>query len=504
MLQPSSIGYPLCSLRRLLAAVLAGASLALAASPGLPGWAASNQAHLDREVLKAMQQGQPVQVILVARGDLNILDADLRRTGVKHTVRVPITHAIATRLTPAQLDLFRTDRNVERIVYDAPVRLTDTPFDPSLLATAYPAVVDAVAAWSNQAAPLTGLGVGIAVIDSGIGSHPDLTGQVIVSENFNPTVAGNDDAYGHGTAVAGIVAGDGTASGGQYIGVAPQANLINLRVNDGTGAAPTSAILNAIMWAVLNKKTYNIRVMNLSLQASVQESYRTSPIDAAVEFAWLKGIVVVVAAGNNGPDSALYAPANDPYVITVGATDDQGTVSKSDDTLAAFSSYGVSQDGFTKPDFVAPGRRIITTLAPGSSFALNYPSFMVGTQYIQLSGTSVAAPIVSGVAALYAESNPTVRPGQLKGVLLATANRLSFAGAGTGYPDAARAIAYIGLVGNADRGLEPNNYLKVLYMAAHSLSALPDVSWDTVSWDSVSWDTVSWDSVSWNAVSWSS
>jgi serine protease AprX len=261
--------------------------------------------------------------------------------------------------------------------------------------------------------------------------------------------------------------------------------------------------MNAILWAVDNRNTYNIRVMNLSMQASVQESYRTSPLDAAVEYAWLKGIVVVVAAGNGGPNSALYAPANDPYVVTVGATDDQGTVSTADDVLAGFSSYGVTQDGFTKPDFVAPGRHIITTLAPASFFALNYPGFMVGTQYIQLSGTSVATPIVSGVAALYAESNPTARPGQLKGVLLATAKRLSFAGSGAGYPDVARAIAYIGLVGNADHGLDPNNYLKVLYMAANNLATMPIVSWDSVSWSSVSWSSVSWDSVSWNAVSWS-
>jgi serine protease AprX len=370
------------------------------------------------------------------------------------------------------------------------------------LATAYPAVVDAVAAWSNPLTPLTGQGIGVAVIDSGIASHPDLGNRVIAAQAFNVNVSDAGDAYGHGTAVAGIIAGDGTASAGAYMGIAPQANLINLRVNDGSGAAPTSAIMNAILWAVANKKTYNIRVMNLSLQSSVQESYRTSPIDAAVEYAWLKGIVVVVAAGNNGPNSALYAPANDPYVITVGATDDQGTPSTADDVLASFSSYGVTQDGVNKPDFVAPGRHIITTLAPNSNFALNYPSFIVGTQYIQLSGTSVAAPSLSGLAALYIESNPTVRPGQLKAVLLATANHLAFAGSGAGYPDAARAIAYTGLVGNADHGLDPNDYLKVLYMVANSLTTLPVVSWDSVSWDSVSWDSVSWDSVSWDAVSW--
>ena len=492
MRQPSSPRNPLSAFHRPLVALLAATGLALAGLPTIPVLAASNQAHLDREVLKAMQAGRSINVIVVARGDLNVLEADLRRSGLKRTVRVPIAHGVAVQLTPAFIDHFRADANVARLIYDAPVRLTDTPFNPTALATAYPAVVDALPVWSNPLAPLTGQGIGIAVIDSGVASHPDLGNRVIVSQNFNPNVNGNDDAYGHGTAVAGIIAGDGTASLGQYIGVAPEANIINLRVNDGTGGAPTSAIMNAVLWAVNNKNSYNIRVINLSLQASVQESYRTSPIDAAVEYAWLKGIVVVVAAGNTGPNSALYAPANDPYVITVGATDDHGTVATIDDTLAGFSSYGVTQDGFTKPDFVAPGRRVITTLAPNSTFALSYPSFIVGTQYIRLSGTSVAAPVVSGVAALYVESNPTLRPGQLKGVLVATANRLALAGSGAGYPDALHAIAYTGLVGNADHSLDPNNYLKVLYMAANNLTTLPVVSWDSVSWDSVSWDSVSW------------
>ena len=504
MREPSSTRNLMSAFHRPLVALLAATGLALAGLPSVPVLAVSNQAHLDREVLKAMQAGRSINVIVVARGDLDVLEADLRRSGLKRTVRVPIAHGAAVQLTPAFIDHFRADPNVARLIYDAPVRLTDTPFNPTALVAAYPAVVDALPVWSNPLAPLTGQGIGIAVIDSGVALHPDLGNRVIVSQNFNPNVTGNDDAYGHGTAVAGIIAGNGTAGLGQYIGVAPQANLISLRVNDGTGGAPTSAIMNAILWAVVNRNTYNIRVINLSLQASVQESYRTSPIDAAVEYAWLKGLVVVVAAGNSGPNSALYAPANDPYVITVGATDDQGTVATTDDTLAGFSSFGVTQDGFTKPDFVAPGRRIITTLAPNSSFALNYPSFLVGSQYIQLSGTSVAAPVVSGVAALYIESNPTVRPGQLKGVLLATANRLGVAGSGAGYPDAQHAITYLGLIGNADHGLDPNDYLKVLYMAAHSLTVLPVVSWDSVSWDSVSWDTVSWDSVSWDAVIWSS
>jgi serine protease AprX len=503
MFQPSSSRNSLSHVRRVAAGLAAG--LALAALPGVSPWSGANEAHLDREVLRAMSQGERVRVILVARGDLNRLDGDVRRTGIQQTAQVSIAHGVATELTPALVQHFSQDPNVERIVYDAPVRLSDAPFDPAGLASVYANVVGAGGGRSDDRQRAgRGTGIGIAVIDSGIAPHADVNPRVIASVNFNPTVTGTGDAFGHGTAVAGIIAGDGTAGGGRYMGIAPQANLINLRVNDGTGAAPTSAILNAILWAVANQDRYNIRVMNLSLLSSVAESYRTSPIDAAVEYAWLHGIVVVVAAGNLGPQSALYAPANDPYVITVGATDDHGTVSLGDDTLARFSSYGITQDGFAKPDLVAPGVHIVTALAPGSSFALNHPDHLVGSQYIELSGTSVASPIVAGIAALYLQRNDEIRPGQLKASLRATAHLLPFAGSGSGYPDAARALGQERPAGNADLGLQPNNYLKLMYLQAKRLGSLSQVSWDSVSWDSVSWDTVSWDSVSWDSVSWDS
>jgi len=487
---------------RYLAGTFACVALLLAAAPAVPALAAPGGARVDRHLHEHMAIGARVRVIVVARTSVNFLEGDLHRLGVAHPVRVPIAHALAAELSTAQIDRLAGTADVERIIYDAPVRLADMVVDPTALATAYPRVVDAVSLWTNPVAPLTGRGIGVAVIDSGVAAHPDFNTRMVINQDFNPSVSDASDAYGHGTAVAGIIAGDGTASQGQYIGVAPQANLINLRVNDGSGAAPTSTILNAILWAVNNRAAYNIRVINLSLSASVQESYLTSPIDAAVEYAWLKGIVVVVAAGNNGPNSALYAPANDPFVITVGATDVRATLATSDDTLATFSSFGTTQDGFSKPDAVAPGRHIITALAPNSNFALNYPSYLIGSQYIQLSGTSMAAPMVSGVAALYIESHPGVRPGQFKALLLATARPLAITGAGAGYPDAARLVSYPGLVGNANRGIDPNNYLKVMYMQANSLQSLPVVSWDSVSWDSVSWDSVSWDSVAWNAVSW--
>src|SRR5438132_13192226 len=168
MRQPSSSRHLLSSVRPAMAALLAAGGLALTIVPAVPAWAASNQAHLDRQVLKAMQAGRSIRVIVVARGDLNILQSDLRRTGLEHTVRVPIAHGIAVELTPALIDHFRIDANVARLVYDAPVRRSDTPFNPTVLATAYPAVVDAVTSWSTPAAPTTGQRSAVAVMRRGI------------------------------------------------------------------------------------------------------------------------------------------------------------------------------------------------------------------------------------------------------------------------------------------------------------------------------------------------
>jgi len=502
--------YHSSALRRLVGLLLTVflAAPGLAATPALA--AAGGSQKIDRQVALRLHSGTPIKVMLIARRDLTDVIQDLHRQGFNREVkRVPIVHGVSATMTAAAIQFFAADPNVFRIVYDAPVQLMDTAVNPSALATAYPWLDDAAAVWSNPLAPMTGKGIGVVVIDSGIAPHPDFDSRVTVNINFASTVTSPADQFGHGTVVAGIIGGNGSASGGQYIGIAPEVTLLNLRVNDGTGAAGTSDIMNAILWAVINKDAYNIRVINLSLVSSIAESYTTSPLDAAVEYAWLKGVAVVVAAGNLGPNSALYAPANDPYVITVGATDDAGTVTPADDSLASFSSYGITQDGFAKPDLVAPGRHIISTAAAGSTIATTYPQYLVGTQYVQLSGTSMAAPQVSGIAALYLEAHPGIRPAQLKGVLRTTAHGFGLlgtipVGAGAGYADAAVAIAYNGTIGNVNAGLSPNNYLKVLFMTVNQLIAGTTVSWDSVSWDSISWGSVSWGDINWAAVSWGS
>ena len=241
-----------------------------------------------------------------------------------------------------------------------------------------------------------------------------------------------------------------------------------------------------------------------TLVSNLAGSYQTDLLDAAVELAWLQGLVVVVAAGNAGPNAAITSPANDPFVLTVGATDDMGTRGTWDDVLAPFSSYGTTVDGFSKPDVVAPGRHIVSTLASAATpLAIQFPTHVLGNaSYIRMSGTSAAAPVVSGAVAQLLQARPSLTPGQVKWLLTHTAQGVTGAGTGAGYPRVGAALYYQGNVGKSNTAM-PNRYLRAAYLARAGLS-WNSVSWDSVSWDSVSWDSVSWDSVSWDSVSWDS
>jgi serine protease AprX len=226
--------------------------------------------------------------------------------------------------------------------------------------------------------------------------------------------------------VAGIIAGDGTRrdpadpQAGRYVGVAPDADLVSIKIADDEGGATVLDAIYGLQFAVDHKDDYGIRIVNLSLQSTVAGSYRTDPLDAAVEAAWFRGLVVIAAAGNRGgqPDAMQYAPGNDPYAITVGAVDDRGTTSASDDVVAPWSSAGTTQDGFAKPEITAPGAHIVSTLAPGSEYARLCPSCLVGGGYLRAGGTSMAAPVASGVAALLLQAHPSWTPDQVKRALV--------------------------------------------------------------------------------------
>lgn len=355
----------------------------------------------------------------------------------------------------------------------------------------------------NQVPYLQGKGVTIAVVDSGIASnHPDLKGRVIAEKNLR-LIPSTYDYFGHGTYVAGVIAGNGSASKGRYIGIAPQANLLNVKVSGSLGASYESDVVAGLQWIYENRAKYNIRVVNISINSTTAQSYHTSPLDAACEILWFNGIVVVVSSGNRG-ENAVYPPANDPFVITVGATDSNGTPVTDDDTVAPFSAFGTTADGISKPEIVAPGRHIVAPLSnPSAQLALLHPSNVVNEKYLLMSGTSVAAPVVSGAVALLLEDEPNLTPDQVKYRLLATANTnwraYNATTAGAGYLDIKAAIQ-----GETTENANTDMHVSNLLTTGSDGILAPHVTWGSVSWNSVSWNSVSWNSVSWNSVSWNS
>jgi serine protease AprX len=292
-------------------------------------------------------------------------------------------------------------------------------------------VIGATKSWYRT----TGRGVGVAVIDTGIaGDLPDFQtpgwngSRVIASAVTNPCAKDANDEYGHGTHVAGLIAGNGLMYPsdhplyGKYMGVAPRANLVSVKVSDDDGNTTVLDVIYGIQFAVDNKAAYNIKVINLSLSSAAAESYTTDALDAAVEQAWNSGITVVAAAGNEAltNDGVTFSPANDPWVITVGALDTRGTFTRLDDILAPWSSHGLTQDGVRKPEVLAPGVGLVSTLAPNSDFAHECPACIVDGRYFRAGGTSMATGVVSGAAALLYDAHPNWTPNQIKGALQST------------------------------------------------------------------------------------
>lgn len=372
------------------------------------------------------------------------------------------------------------------------------PVDASKLANAYNAAIKAPSVW-NGSGYLQGNKVGVAVVDSGVVKTKDLSGRNKKNISFNLAFHNGNDLYGHGTFVAGIIAGSGNASNGKYMGVAPKADYVNVRVSDDQGACSESDVVNALQWIYENHDKYNIRVVNLSLNSDTAQSYMTSPLDAACEILWFNGVVVVASAGNNG-DSNLYPPANDPFVITVGAADDKGTVTLSDDTVASFSAYGMSEAGTAKPELVAPGKDIIGLLPENGKLriGIEHPGNRVDATFFRMSGTSMAAPMVTGAVAILLQDEPALTPDQVKYRLMATANKnwpgYTSTSAGAGYLDVLAAVNGT-TTESANTGLPASQML---------WTGDQPVTWDSVMWRSVMWRSVSWDSVMWRSVMWRS
>jgi serine protease AprX len=413
---------------------------------------------------------------------------------------------VAARLTGNQIVTLAHNGHVDSITYDAPVTLAGSISNKQR----WPFVSGVQKFWSNGAATPT-----IAVVDSGIeAGRSDFGGRVVAQVNMSSL--GNNsagDGRGHGTFVAGIAAG----SGDGYAGAAPGSKLVSLDVMDDSGMAMTRDVIAAADWILANKDKYGIKVANFSLHTSQANSFMYDPLDKAVERLWFSGVVVVAAAGNYGvagqASGVPFAPGNDPFVITVGADDVDGSTSTIDDTAAPWSAFGYTLDGFAKPDVAAPGRYIVGPAPASSTLALERPESVVALGYIQLSGTSFAAPIVAGGAAQILAAHPTWTPDQVKGALMLTASRTPSAAPlseGVGIVDIAKA-AGVGSAPNPNAALrafvkpDPLGGTGSVFDAASWASvAKATASWASASWSDASWASASWSSASWASASWAS
>ena len=346
----------------------------------------------------------------------------------------------------------------------------------------------------------------IAIVDSGLdATKHDFAGRAYPQVNLSsPRRTRQGDGDGHGTFVAGIAAGGNDG----YVGASPNSHILPIRVMDDNGAARTSDVVAAAQWILANKDTYNIKVANFSLHSATATHFYYDPLDRAVEKLWLNGVVVVAAAGNYGtaagPSGVLYSPGNDPFVITVGAVDIGSAFGTLDDSVAPWSAWGSTEDGFAKPELGAPGRYMIGPVSNGT-LKQSRPDHVVSPDYMELSGTSFAAPVVAGAAAQLLALHPDWTPDQVKGALMLTAKQSA------GITNWAIGVGEVN-VNDAAAVTTPPNPNAALDALPHERSrqrarastrrawvaaASADASWADASWSDASWADASWADASW-------
>ena len=432
--------------------------------------------------------------------------ADVLGLSVKAARTFSSIDGVAVQLTGAQILALSTDNHVTAITADAPVHLS------AAATPKWPFVTGVNRYWAtsySSAAPAAT----IAIVDSGIdASRPEFAGRLLANVNLS-ALPGNStgDGRGHGTFVAGIAA----SSLAGKSGAAQRAKIVSLDVMDDHGMARTSDVIAAADWILANKSKYGIRVANFSLHSSAANSFMYDPLDKAVERLWFNNVVVVAAAGNygkpDGPSGVPFAPGNDPFVITVGASDMGTSVSIYDDVAAPWSAYGYTLDGFAKPDLVAPGRYMVGPVPLTATLYSERPDHVVEPGYMELSGTSFSAPIVSGIAALILGRHPDYTADQVKGALMLGTKpmpRASYMSVGVGEANARRSVEMWNPP-NPNKALnafivtDPISSARVFDAASWADKAKTDASWADASWADASWATASWSAASWADASWS-
>jgi serine protease AprX len=345
--------------------------------------------------------------------------ADVSAVGGVVDENLDAADAVLAELTSAQITSLEQVPTVT-VTPDAVVSMSSAAGSLGQPSAVFPQQSGATHLWAQGD---SGAGVNVAVVDTGIDPLPDfgrLLPGVDLSGEGNPEL----DSYGHGTFVAGLIAGNGATSGGLYKGEAPGAGLVPVKVAGASGQTDLATVIAGVGWVIAHQNSEHIGVINLSLGAIPTESSLLNPLDEAVQRAWQSGIVVVVAAGNDGPfNGTILAPADDPLVISVGAVDDHGSLSTTADTMSDFSAAGpTSPDGWIKPDLVSSGQSVVSLRAPGSTIDTQNPSARIGTGNFVGSGTSFSAAVTSGAAALLLADHPSDRPNDVKASLLGTAS----------------------------------------------------------------------------------
>ena len=421
----------------------------------------------------AISQGSS---FIVTGTSLDTVTGAVRRVG--GTVVEPFSSitGVVARLSQAEADRLAAQPGIASVFPEGEIVTQSTEewddsgaFVDTSPSTDYPNTTGADRVWAQG---ITGEGVTVAILDTGIsnqsgllngadGSQSRLVAWVDLVDEGNKTPV---DPNGHGTHIAGIIANSQTGADGEWNGVAPGVNLVSIRVLDEQGKGTYQTAIKGIEWVIDHKDEYNIRVMNLSLVASVQSPYWADPLNQAIMHAWAEGITVVVAAGNTGSDPmSVGVPGNNPYVITVGAYTDNYTPSDwSDDYIAPFSSSGPTQDGFVKPDVVAPGAHMVSTMLPDTYIAKSQEAKRVTNEYFSMAGTSQAAGVVTGIAALMLANNGNLSPDEVKYRLMNTALPWTDVVDGTSYDvwqqgsgrvNAATAV-FAKISGAANRGMD--------------------------------------------------
>ena len=374
----------------------------------------------------------------------------MRRLGGTVGRSLPLAGGFAARVPAAALPALRRASSVAGVWSDARVAMRSgrdcLPGD----AACYDALPPE-ATWQRAIGldrvpnKYQGDGVTVASIDTGVTPTPNLGARLLARVDLTSERDGIDH-FGHGTHMAGVIAGGGVTTLEAFEGSAPETSLVSVKVAGWDGATDVSTVIAALQWVVSNRARFNIRVVNLSWGTDASRGYGVDPLDRAVERAWEAGLVVVVAAGNEGPAAGTISkPADDPYVVTVGAADTNGTADDADDTVARVLEPRADRaTASRKPDLLAPGVSIVSDRAPGSTIDLFRPAARLGPTMFKGSGTSQAAAVVAGVAARMLDVDPTLTNDEVKGVLIATADRrLAGPGGGAGMIDALAATTAV-------------------------------------------------------------